>query len=204
MMMPSDEEVPMTVTLHELDLNRRDWTVDEVANLPEDLRYELIEGRLVLSPNPKLLHAQISLDLVNALRVNQPEGWCAIGEMSVMINSRSELVPDANVVRDAPMVWDRSPILAADVLLAVEIVSQSSKYTDPGPKKKLYASAGIPSYWIIDPLAKQVTLTQYGLGADGRYEPRLCTTDLVTLDDPWSVTIDLPAWTDLRKRKHGW
>src|ERR1700733_1096203 len=136
MMMPSDEEVPMTVTLHELDLNRHDWTVDEVANLPEDLRYELIEGRLVVSPYPKLLHAQISLDLVNALRLNQPEGWCATGEMSVMINCRTELRPDANVVRDAPMVWDRSPILAKDVLLTVEIISQSSKYTDPGLKKK--------------------------------------------------------------------
>jgi Uma2 family endonuclease len=203
-MMPSDEEVPMTVTLHELDLNRHDWTVDKVANLPEDLRYELIEGRLFVSPAPKLLHGQITFDVVAALKVNQPEGWCASGEMSVMVNTRTELRPDAVVVRDVPPVWRNSPIMAADLLLAIEIVSPSSRYTDPGEKKKLYASAGIPSYWIIDTLAEMVTLTQYRLGANGVYEPRLHTADRVALDDPWPLMINPQAWTGLRFRKYGW
>jgi Uma2 family endonuclease len=204
MMTPSGEEVPMTTTSHELDLTRHDWTVDKVANLPEDLWYELIEGRLVVSPAPKLLHGQITFDLVAALKANQPEGWCASGEMSVTINTRSELRPDAVVVRDVSAVWRNSPIMAADVLLAVEIISPSSRYTDPGEKKKLYAYAGIPSYWIIDTLAEHVTLTQYRLGANGAYEPRVHTADRVTLDDPWPVTINLPAWTGLRYRKYGW
>jgi hypothetical protein len=54
----SPEEEPMTASLllaslqpAELDLLRRDdLTVDDIVNLPEDLHYELIDGRLVLTP----------------------------------------------------------------------------------------------------------------------------------------------------------
>jgi hypothetical protein len=38
--------------------DRQDWTVDDLASLPEDLRYELIDGRLIL-PSPTAIH-QIS------------------------------------------------------------------------------------------------------------------------------------------------
>jgi hypothetical protein len=33
-------------------IDRRDLTVDDVAHLPDDLHYELIDGRLVLTPPP--------------------------------------------------------------------------------------------------------------------------------------------------------
>jgi Uma2 family endonuclease len=195
------EEEPMTAALRLQDLNlpdKTDWTVDDVANLPEDLYYELIDGRLVLAPTPKPIHTEISVDVVCALRLNRPEDRRPLGEQSVMIDSRNEPRPDAVVVRNTPAALDRSPLMAADVSLVVEIVSPSSKTTDREVKKKLYAYAGIPAYWIIDTLAAHITLTQYLLGSDGVYRQRLHTAERVTLDDPWPVTLDLPAWTDLR------
>ncbi|MFI7547707.1 hypothetical protein [Actinoplanes sp. NPDC049599] len=59
---------------------------------------------------------------------------------------------------------------------------------------------GIPSYWIIDPLADRVTFTQFCLGTDGVYQSRLETAEVVTVDRPWEVTLDLPAWTRKRDR----
>lgn len=94
----------------------------------------------------------------------------------------------------------RSPVPARDVLLVVEVLSLSSRHSDPGHKAKRYADLGIPAYWIIDPLAERVTLTQFVLGSDGSYEQRRRTSDLVTLDHPWPVTLDLPAWTRRRDR----
>ncbi|MFI7547706.1 hypothetical protein [Actinoplanes sp. NPDC049599] len=46
----------------ELDLLRRDdLTVDDIVDLPEGLHYELIDGRLVLTPLALLLHQLLSL-----------------------------------------------------------------------------------------------------------------------------------------------
>jgi hypothetical protein len=51
--------------------------------------------------------------------------------------------------------------------------------------------------WIIDSLSERITLTELRLGPGG-YQQRLQTDELVTLDDPWKVTLDLPAWTRRR------
>lgn len=59
---------------------------------------------------------------------------------------------------------------------------------------------GIPSYWIIDPLGERVTFTQFCLGPGGEYQCRLQTDELVTVDVPWEITLDLPAWTRKRDR----
>jgi hypothetical protein len=59
---------------------------------------------------------------------------------------------------------------------------------------------GIPSSWIIDPLAERVTFTEFRLGSDGAYRSRLRTDDIVTVDRPWEITLDLPAWTRRRDR----
>src|SRR4051812_18933884 len=45
----------MTAALHlPAHWDEREWTVDDLASLPEDLRYELIDGRLVL-PSPTVI-----------------------------------------------------------------------------------------------------------------------------------------------------
>ena len=53
-------------------LNRHDLTVDDVANLPDELHYELIDGRLVLTPAALPIHQNIGVFVLNALRRNCP------------------------------------------------------------------------------------------------------------------------------------
>ncbi len=54
---------------------------------------------------------------------------------------------------------------AAD--LVVEIVSPDSVERDRVDKLAEYETAGIPEYWLIDPLRREAAF--YRLGADGRY-----------------------------------
>ena len=55
---------------------------------------------------------------------------------------------------------------AADLLLAVEIISPGSEAIDQVVKVAEYAAAGIPRYWTVARDAAH-TVTMYRLGADG-------------------------------------
>jgi Uma2 family endonuclease len=190
------EEEPMTAAVHLPD--KRDWTTDDVASLPEDLHYELINGRLVLTPAPLPIHQYICRQTANALEVNSPEGVFLAEDQSVLIDSRNEPRPDVVLMREEGA--DRSPVAAADVLLVVEVVSPSSVARDREDKAKLYAYAGFPAYWIIDPLAERITFTQFLLGPGGAFRRQLQADGLIKISQPWEVTLDLAAWTRRRDR----
>ena len=51
--------------------------------------------------------------------------------------------------------------------VAVEIVSRESRNRDYGEKRQLYQDAGVPEYWIIDPVQQRVEFLVLG---SGRYE----------------------------------
>ncbi|MBM4064912.1 MAG: Uma2 family endonuclease, partial [Planctomycetes bacterium] len=42
--------------------------------------------------------------------------------------------------------------------LAIEILSESSAYTDMMKKKRLYAKFGVKEYWIVDPDGKTIEI----------------------------------------------
>jgi Uma2 family endonuclease len=197
------EEDPMTAVLPPVDsrlLDRTDLTVDDLVGLPEDLRYELIEGRLVLAPTGLPIHQFLEVRIANAIEENCPDQFLVNVEQAILRNRHNELRPDVMLIREEGA--DRSPVLPADVPMVVEIISESSRYSDRGEKAKWYAELQIPSYWLVDPLAERVTLTVLGLDPDGQYRPRFQTDGLVTVDEPWPITLDLPAWTERRDRLH--
>jgi len=193
------EEEPMTAALHLSD--KRDWTVDDVATLPEDLPYELIEGRLVLTPAPLPIHQSIGIDVAIALRANCPADFFVSLDQSILVDSRNEPRPDVVLIRREGA--SRTPVLAADVLLVAEIVSPSSRVSDREDKMKLYAYAGIPAYWIIDPLGERVTFSQFLLSSGGAYHRQLHADGSITIHQPWEITLDLAAWTWTRDDLHG-
>jgi len=56
----------------------------------------------------------------------------------------------------------------ADLLLVVEIVSPGSEAMDEMVKRREYARAGIPRYWMVDRDAAQ-TVTQHRLNQNSEY-----------------------------------
>ncbi|MEV4345922.1 Uma2 family endonuclease [Actinoplanes sp. NPDC049596] len=186
----------MTASLQLVDprlLERQDLTVDDLADLPEDLHYELIDGRLVLTPSAVPLHQNISSLILLAMRQHRPPDFYIGQDQSVWLDGRNERRPDVVVIPFTKGL--RSPQRVEDVCLAVEVISPSSKIIDRKTKWDDYAEAGIPLYWIIDPLAERVTFTEFVLNASGQYRIQQESDQRVTVTKPWRITLDLPAWT---------
>jgi hypothetical protein len=116
---------------------------------PSD-RVELLEGRLVakMSINPPHRFAVRSVRL--ALERILPPGWYAEPQAPVsMPLVGSEPEPDVQVARGESIDYaDRHPV-PADIALLVE-VSDTTLAMDQGYKKRLYASEGVPIYWIVN------------------------------------------------------
>ncbi|MFI1192584.1 Uma2 family endonuclease [Micromonospora sp. NPDC020750] len=174
---------------------RHEWTVDDLGDLPKDLPYELINGRLIV-PSPTLLHQDMCVELLLALRTNCPTEYQVGIDLSMRVDRRNEPRPDVVAVRRGNA--DRSPLPVEDALLAVEVVSPTSTFRDMYDKAKVYAHAGVRSYWVVDPLPERVTLTEYALGAGREYAQVTHTEDLFVTELPWKVSVDLPALTARR------
>jgi Uma2 family endonuclease len=177
--------------------DKQDWTVDDLASLPDDLHYELIDGRLIL-PSPTFLHQHICIEIVMMLRPNCPPDHAVVIDVSLEVDRRNEPRPDVVVARKA--VGLRSPAPIQSALLVAEVISPTSHFRDMDAKKKIFAAAGVWSYWVIDPtFEKSVVLTEFRLDENGLYETVTNTDKVFTTDVPFPAVIDLPALTALRE-----
>lgn len=176
-------------------------TIGEYAALGETEHgyTELIEGRLISSPSPVPDHNNAALELAVALRPRLPEGF----EVQMDVDVDLELAlsdepgssrrPDLIVVRRDARKRVRSEggmIRASEVLLAVEIVSPSSKRMDHVHKRNDYADAGIPNYWIID-IDDPISLTACRLTEQFGYQDDQVVTGTFRTDVPFPVEINL-------------
>lgn len=176
---------------------KHDWTVDDLASLPRDLRYELIDGRLIV-PSPTGIHQDIGVEVMLALRAHCPAEFMPVVDVSLRVNHRNEPRPDV-VVIDRRHV-NVSPVPIEAVLLAVEVISPDSTIRDLHTKPKVFARAGLPSYWVVDPFHNAgVVLAEFRLADDGQYELLTETEKVFTTEVPYPVTIDLPALTARRQ-----
>ena len=135
--------MPMRVPEHD------GWVEADLDWLPDDgNRYELIDASLHVTPPPSYGHNAVGLRICRILEDAAPADWRVVYESGVRIPA-GNVIPDVVVLRpgfDREATW-RKP---ADVALAVEIESRSSRRDDREEKPGLYAEAGIPAYWRIE------------------------------------------------------
>lgn len=172
-------------------LPRQGLTRDDLAALvpeePDDgHRYELIDGALIVTPSPGFHHQLVQARLFRALDRATPEGLVVLlAPFAVGLGIDTEVQPDL-------LVAPRSAFTAKDLpgapLLAVEILSPSTRLIDLNLKKARYEEAGCPSYWVVDPL--DLRLIAWEL-VDGRYVEIADTTDTFTAERPFPVTVVL-------------
>ncbi len=130
-------------------------TYDDLEGMPEDgHRYELLDGALLVSPSPGLVHQVCVGALVRLLHAARGADDLVVpGPYDYIISRHTVLIPDILVAR-------RSDVTARNIgvppLLVVEVLSPSSRRTDPGSKLLTYRDARVPAYWIVDPLAPSV------------------------------------------------
>jgi Uma2 family endonuclease len=120
---------------------------------------EFSEGSLEVLPMPTRSH-QLILKLLLRLfeAIVEPEGGIVLfAPLRLRLRAGKFREPDLLLLRDAddPRNGERF-WTGAD--LVVEIVSADAPERDLVTKRREYAEAGIPEYWIVDPLARSVTV----------------------------------------------
>ncbi|BCY14519.1 Uma2 family endonuclease [Actinoplanes sp. L3-i22] len=176
--------------------DKDDWTVDDLASLPPDLRYELIDGRLVL-PSPTGIHQILGQKLAAILEQNCPKEFLPVTDYSMKVDSGNEPRPDVVVVRKSVLARTPAPIEKA--ILVVEIVSPSSHFRDTWGKIRIFAAAGVETYLIVDPIsfADGIELSEFRLGETG-YDLVTSTNKIFETEVPYPIKIDVAALTVLR------
>jgi Uma2 family endonuclease len=128
------------------------WTVDEVNAMPHPERFEgrrlfLLHGEIWEQGRMNPPHA-IALDLTNeALRNLFPSGYRVRPQLGFSVDEETIVLPDLLVVKGAARDFmDRHPT-TADLIVEV---SDTTLFFDTTTKAELYATAGVPEYWVLD------------------------------------------------------
>ncbi len=149
------------------------WTWELFCQLPESVgtRYEVIGGRLTVSPTPRPRHQAVAAQLTTLLNTwaIQTKAGRVFGPVDVVLPSAQQYwEPDLIfVAKDRLLIVGETNIQGAPDLI-VEIISPSTARADWVDKKNAYEGGGVAHYWVVDPAGK--SLTAFRL-KDGKYEP---------------------------------
>ncbi len=130
------------------------YTADMVRALPDDgNRYEVVHGELLVTPSPRLWHQTLVGRVYQALAKYlelEPVGLIYAAPADISWGREDILVqPDVFVIpRDEARTLDWMQIRT--LLLAVEVLSQSSQRADRFTKRRLYQEQHVSDYWVID------------------------------------------------------
>jgi len=142
-------------------------TYELYANMVDDgNRYEISDGVLeLMSPSPTFTHQSIVFQLQYMLNSSCRNEFIIVASPIDVILSDTEVrQPDLVLVRRSRMsiISNRGINGAPD--LVVEVTSEHSRRRDKVRKRIVYATYGVPEYWIVDP--SNLTLEQYVLDGD--------------------------------------
>lgn len=146
-----------------------------------DNRYELVDGDLVMVPLPTADHSDVIDLLSDAFKAEisfTKHSWIVKRDVGVytgtnpVTGKERSRTPDLCVmttVQWAELKADKtSPaVLRTPPLLAVEVVSPSSKKTHYEAKESEYKTLRVPEYWIVDLSNSKVSVL---LLNNGRYK----------------------------------
>lgn len=135
------------------------FTYEDYLLLPEDRRYEIVDGELFLTPAPTPYHQTIAMRLgflLHAFVERQNSGQVFIAPCDVVLSRFDVLQPDIFFVsaERVSIIGEKYVSEAPD--LVVEVLSPSTADRDQVAKAKQYARFGVAEMWIADPKANTI------------------------------------------------
>ncbi len=147
------------------------YTWDEIKDWPEsNVRTELVDGELVVSPSPTSQHQDTVFDLAVALRNHVAVngiGKVYLGPLDVILSERVVYQPDIFVLLGDQVSIVESGKVEGPPDLAVEVISEHNRSHDTSVKFRHYEQYGVKEYWLVDHRDQHIRV--YSL-ADGKYE----------------------------------
>jgi len=126
----------------------------EIGMLTEDDNLELIEGYLVLKMSRNPPH-DCSIQLTSgAITAVNPRDWCVRVQCAITL-SDSEPEPDVTVARGTARNYAAHHPGPSEIGTLVE-VADSTLAGDRMDKSRIYARAGVPVYWIVNLIDRQI------------------------------------------------
>jgi Uma2 family endonuclease len=134
-------------------------TEDDLGALPNDgHRYEILDGALLVTPAPNLRHQRCVTRLVVLLEgARLPGHEVLTAPFDVRLSRITVLQPDLLVAHKADFTPAR---LEGPPILAVEVLSPSTRRIDTSLKRLAYEAAGVPAYWLVDPDVPSLTVLE--------------------------------------------
>ena len=150
-----------------MDIARRIeyYTIDDIYNLPDGQRAELIDGELYMMATPNRIHQRLVKDFTFLIEeyIRRKNGECEVypAPFAVFLNANNEiyLEPDISVICDKDKLTDEGCKGTPDWI--IEIVSPSSRSLDYNKKLLKYGTAGVREYWIVDPMKQRITVYNF-------------------------------------------
>ena len=138
------------------------FTYEDYLTTPEDERYELLDGDLMMVPAPNVKHQRVSAQLyVQLHRFIEDRGLGTVlyAPCDVVLSNADTVQPDILFVsreRENDLITPENVRGAPD--LVIEILSPSTETKDRGLKRDLYGRHGVTEYWLVDPIAETVSI----------------------------------------------
>ena len=133
-------------------------TYADYVELPADGRcYEIIRGKLYVSPSPFSVH-QLVLATRRSFRREHGLGKVLFAPLDVILADDSVVQPDLIYISEVrrPAIKGRWIHGAPD--LVVEVLSESTSRKDRLVKRQLYAEYGVRESWLVDVEARSISL----------------------------------------------
>lgn len=161
----------MSLPLRDFEIpQKKIYTYADYALLPEGAPYQLIGGKLIMTPAPAIYHQIVSMRLVESIlkfNAQRNVGIVLYAPVDVYLEEKETYQPDIIfIAKDRLHIIGTARVNGAPDLVA-EILSPSTAYYDLRGKFRAYAKYGVREYWIVDPDDKSVEIYE---GKEGRFE----------------------------------
>ncbi len=145
----------------------------------EDTHAEWVDGEVIFMSPVSNLHQDVGLFLLNCISFYVQERQLGVVryesfQMKLVDNSPGR-EPDILFISNERMANLQNNYLDGPADLVVEIVSPESIHRDTVDKFAEYEAAGVPEYWLIDPLEE--TAIFYRLDENGLFRPAPLESD---------------------------
>lgn len=134
-------------------------TYQDYLKLPEEERYELIEGELLPMPSPTSRHQRIVLKLSVALYNHvegQGLGLVYVAPLDVVFDEETVLQPDIVFLSKESLYKLQEKGIFGAPDMVIEVVSPSTAKRDIEIKRGIYERFGVKEFWLVFPEEKVV------------------------------------------------
>lgn len=137
-------------------------TCDDYRTTPDDERYELLDGDLIMVAAPNLKHQEVQFRMgreVGNFIIDRSLGKLFYAPCDVVLSDTDIVQPDLLFVsRERQHLLSSGENVQGAPDLVIEILSPATADRDRGYKRKLYGKHGVKECWLVDPTAETVSV----------------------------------------------